>query len=81
MGRPGSSVVWAARAVNVALAFTDLYDARHKADYDHLATFPKSVALQYVDAADQAIAELDRAATRHRAVMYALIALAARKVE
>ena len=35
----------------IAQAFVDLQDARHEADYDHLARFPKAAAKRHINAA------------------------------
>lgn len=43
----------------IAQAFVDLQDARHEADYDHLAQFPKATAQRHVNAADAAIGLLE----------------------
>lgn len=47
--------------LDAALAFTSLYDARHDADYNHLADFSRAATLSLVDLAQDAIAKLDRA--------------------
>lgn len=36
-----------------------MQEARHKADYDHLADFTKTGVLQLVDVAEDALAKLD----------------------
>ena len=41
-------------------AFPVLMDARHAADYDHLATFPKATAQGFVEEAEAACAALDQ---------------------
>lgn len=40
----------------IARTFVDLQDARHTADYDHLASFPKATTQRHVDAAEYALA-------------------------
>lgn len=47
--------------LDAALAFTSLYDARHDADYNHLADFSRAATLSLVDLAQHAIAKLDNA--------------------
>jgi hypothetical protein len=42
----------------IARAFIDLQDARHTADYDQLASFPKATAQRHVNAAENALALL-----------------------
>lgn len=42
----------------IARTFVDLQDARHRADYDQLASFPKATAQLHVDAAENAVALL-----------------------
>jgi hypothetical protein len=42
----------------IARAFVDLQDARHTADYDHMASFPKATTQRHVDAAENALALL-----------------------
>jgi hypothetical protein len=43
----------------VADAFTTLQAARHSADYDHLASFPKATTIGYVEDAAEAVRQLD----------------------
>ncbi|HLH64644.1 MAG TPA: hypothetical protein VKV27_02995 [Solirubrobacteraceae bacterium] len=50
----------------VAAAFCDLQEARHAADYDHLAPFPKATVLEHVAGADRAIAALTSAGAAQR---------------
>lgn len=45
--------------VDVAEALLSLQEARHRADYDHLADFTKVGALQAVDMAEDALVKLD----------------------
>lgn len=67
--------------LNLALAFPDLQQARHEADYDHLRGFSKPEAIQFVDAAETAVQSL-RAQTRARkAMLFALIAMEIKKVQ
>jgi predicted negative regulator of RcsB-dependent stress response len=60
---------------DVAAAFCDLQEARHRADYDHLAAFSKAAALGYVQDAEQAIAKLDAAPEAERQAFFSLVAL------
>jgi predicted negative regulator of RcsB-dependent stress response len=60
---------------DVAAAFCDLQEARHRADYDHLAAFSKAVVLTSVQDAEQAIAKLGAAAQAQRETFFSLIAL------
>lgn len=43
----------------VADAFTTLQAARHSADYDHLASFPKATTIRYVEDAAEAVTRLE----------------------
>lgn len=47
--------------LDVALAFTSLYDARHDADYNHLADFSRAATLSLIDQARDAIDKLNNA--------------------
>jgi uncharacterized protein (UPF0332 family) len=60
---------------DVAAVFCDLQEARHRADYDHLAAFSKTAALGYVQDAEQAIAKLDAAPEAQRQAFFSLVAL------
>jgi uncharacterized protein (UPF0332 family) len=70
-----------AAMLNIALVFLDLMEARHRADYDHTATFAKPTAIRHVDDAESVIAALGGVATGIREGFCALIALEARKVQ
>lgn len=59
----------------VAAAFCDLQEARHRADYDHLAAFSKAAVLGHVQDAERAIAKLDAAPAAQREVFFSLVAL------
>jgi hypothetical protein len=59
----------------VATAFLDLQEARHDADYDHLAPFDKATVLQHVRVAERAIATLAGASAQDRQTFFALLAL------
>jgi hypothetical protein len=48
--------------VTAALAFIRLYQARHDADYNHLANFRRDLTLDLIDRARGGIASLDEAA-------------------
>jgi hypothetical protein len=60
---------------DVAAAFCDLLEARHRADYDHLAAFSKAAVLGYVQDAEQAIVKLDSAPAPQRDAFFSLVAL------
>lgn len=60
---------------DVSEAFCDLQEARHDADYDHLAPFEKAMALQHIRDAEHAIATLRGADQRDRQTFFALLAL------
>lgn len=59
----------------VAAVFCDLQEARHAADYDHLAPFTKAAVLQHVQDARQAIQKLAAANSDDLQAFYALAAL------
>jgi hypothetical protein len=59
----------------VANVFCDLQEARHRADYDHLAQISKATALASVQDAEVAIQKLAAADQRHRQAFFALLAL------
>jgi hypothetical protein len=63
---------------DVAFSFCDLQEARHRADYDHLADFSKAVALAHVEDAEKAIQTLDKARKRDRDTFFSLLAIGAR---
>jgi hypothetical protein len=60
---------------DVAAAFCDLQEARHQADYDHLASFSKAATLLYIQDAQQAISKLTTAIPSEREAFFALVAL------
>ncbi len=62
----------------VADPFCDLQEARHRADYDHLALFSKEVALAHIEVAEKAIQTLAAASDRERDALFALIAVSTR---
>ncbi|MHB1469786.1 MAG: hypothetical protein ACYCSI_02545 [Solirubrobacteraceae bacterium] len=63
---------------DLATAFCDLQEARHRADYDHLASFSKAMALSHVEEAENAIRALEQEDEPARDALFALLALAAR---
>jgi hypothetical protein len=63
--------------VGVADAFCDLQEARHRADYDHLAPFSKATALLHLADAQRAIQLLGSAPDEERDAFLSLIALRA----
>jgi hypothetical protein len=58
--------------------FCDLQEARHSADYDHLALFPKGDVVEYVRNAEAAIRNLTAAPAAQRQAFFALVSLRAR---
>lgn len=60
---------------DVAAVLCDLQEARHRADYDHLASFSKAAVLGYIQDADEAIQKLSAADQTHRETLFALVAL------
>lgn len=61
--------------LDVADAFCDLQEARHRADYDHLAPFAKATVVAHIDDAEKAVGEVMNADARHREAFFALLAL------
>lgn len=61
--------------VGVADVFCDLQEARHSADYDHLAPFPKAAALGYIQDAERAMQTLDAQSDRDRQAFFSLVSL------
>jgi len=47
------------RVRDIAIAFQTLIEARHEADYDHMADFTRAETISLVDLADDAIATLN----------------------
>jgi uncharacterized protein (UPF0332 family) len=66
------------QVARVADSFCDLQEARHRADYDHLALFSREVALAHVEVAEKAIQTLAAACDRERDALFALIAVSTR---
>jgi hypothetical protein len=60
---------------DVCAAFLDLQEARHMADYDHLAPISKATALSYLQDAEQAIRRLAGLRPGDREAFFALLAL------
>lgn len=59
----------------VAASFYDLQEARHRADYDHFAPFPKATVVAHVDDAEKAIKALGAAKARQRQAFFSLLAI------
>lgn len=68
----------AGSVVDVADSFCDLQEARHRADYDHLALFPKATASALVLDARRSITRLDGASAQERDALFSLLALRSR---
>lgn len=64
--------------VDVADSFCDLQEARHQADYDHLASFSKATANSLVAEARFAIAAIESASADEREAFFALLAIRAK---
>lgn len=64
--------------VDVADSFCDLQEARHRADYDHLATFGKAASSAHVLDARRSIARLSAASPQEREALFSLLALRSR---
>lgn len=63
---------------DVAASFVDLQEARHRADYDHLADFSKAVALAHLRDAEKAIQALEKAKKRDQQTFFSLLAIGTR---
>lgn len=61
----------------VAESFCDLQEARHRADYDHLADFSKAVALAHLEDAEKAMSALGKAKKCDQQAFFALLAIGA----
>jgi hypothetical protein len=70
-----------AGVLNVALAFPDLQQARHQADYDHFGGFSKPAANQYVEAAEAAIRGMKYQKRVKKQMFFALVAMEIKKVQ
>lgn len=64
--------------VGVADSFYDLQEARHHADYDHLMSFSKAVAIAHIEDARSAIADTTSAPAQDREAFFSLLALRTR---
>lgn len=62
---------------DVAASFCDLQEARHRADYDHLADFSKAVAVAHLEDAEKAIQALAKARKRDQQAFFSLLAIGA----
>lgn len=60
-------------------AFCDLQEARHRADYDHLAVVSKPTAVAHVNEAQRAATDLANAAATDRQAFAAMVALRSRR--
>ncbi len=67
--------------LNVALAFRDLLQARHEADYDHFGGFSKPAASEHVQAAEAAIRDMTHQKKSKKQIFYALVAMEIKKVQ
>jgi hypothetical protein len=67
--------------LNVALAFPDLLQARHDADYDHAGGFSKPAAIQHVEAAAAAIRNMRSQKRPKKQAFYALVAMQIKKIQ
>lgn len=63
---------------DVAASFCDLQEARHAADYDHLAPISKPAAMAHVEDAKKAIETLEGANDADRQAFFSLLAMDAR---
>lgn len=70
VGRLNTSIL-----ADVASAFCDLQEARHRADYDHLEPVSKATTLGYIQDADKAICDLAAAPPAEREAFFALMTL------
>jgi hypothetical protein len=67
--------------LNLALAFPDLLEARHRADYDHFGGFSKPAAIQHIDAAETAIRGMRYQKKAKRETFFALVAMEIKKTQ
>jgi hypothetical protein len=63
---------------DLAASFCDLQEARHRADYDHLASFSKAVAFAHIEDAEKAMETLNCASPREREALFAVLAVSTR---
>jgi hypothetical protein len=64
--------------VAISDAFCDLQEARHRADYDHLATFSKPTAVAHIEDAEKAVRDLSTASAKDLQAFVALVTVRAR---
>lgn len=67
--------------LNVALAFPDLLQARHQADYNHLGGFSKPAATQLIDDAEAAIRDMRYQKKVKKQMFFTLVAMEIKKVQ
>lgn len=75
------SLIEALRATSiegVAASFCDLQEARHRADYDHLAPISKPLAIGHIEDARKAIATLEAVDEADRQAFFAVLAMGTR---
>lgn len=63
---------------DVSASFCDLQEARHAADYDHLAPISKPATLAHVEDAKKAVETLEGAGDAEREAFFSLLAMDAR---
>ena len=56
----------------------EIKEARHRADYDHLAAFPKATAIAHIEDAKRSIEQVCAMPPRERELFFSLVALRAR---
>jgi hypothetical protein len=76
--RPLVKKLKATPIAEVASAFCDLQEARHRADYDHLSPVSRPTAVASVEDAEQGINTLVKAKAGDREAFFALLALRTR---
>lgn len=69
-----------ASIVSVAGSFCDLQEARHQADYDHLAVFSKAATIAHIADARRSIGQVISAPPDERAAFFSLLALRAKLI-
>ena len=62
----------------VAASFCDLQEARHRADYDHLAPISKPMAIGHIEDARKAIQTLEETPVADRRALFAVLAIGTR---
>jgi hypothetical protein len=67
-----------ASIAGVAGSFCDLQEARHRADYDHLAVFSKATTVAHIADARSSISQVLNAPQDERAAFFSLLALRAK---